>query len=103
MSTAKTATILTRTEPETKRAADILFSKLGMTTAGAINIFLHQAIEERALPFKVTMSKANIPDLDALSKEEVIAMLDESRAQVEQNGGMSVKKAFTKLRREYGL
>ena len=47
----KTASVLTRTEPETKAAADKIFEEIGTSTSGAINIFLHKAVEIGGFPF----------------------------------------------------
>ena len=46
MSTA-TATIAFRVAPETKRRADRLFSRLGMTTSTAMNVLLMQTLAHR--------------------------------------------------------
>ena len=101
--TTKTATILTRTEPETKEAADKLFSRLGMTTLGAINVFLHQAIEERGMPFSVQIAKPDIPDMNELSEEEIIKLLDESDADIKAGRVEPAEKVFAELRAKYGL
>lgn len=51
---SNTATISFRTDPSTKQAARDLFESLGMDLSTAINVFLHQAIRENGIPFKVT-------------------------------------------------
>ncbi|MBQ6375675.1 type II toxin-antitoxin system RelB/DinJ family antitoxin [Candidatus Saccharibacteria bacterium] len=101
--TSKAATILTRTEPETKQAADAIFARLGMTTSGAINIFLHQSIERQGLPFEVRLATPNIPNLDNLSTEELKSLIAESRNEISAGHSIDAKSAFAKLRAEYGL
>ena len=38
---------------ELKSQADNLFNKMGMTLTTAVNIFVRQAVQERAIPFKI--------------------------------------------------
>ena len=45
--------ITLRTDSEFKEQCDVLFSKFGISTIAAINMFLHQAVMEQAIPFKV--------------------------------------------------
>ena len=69
------ATIAFRVKPEIKRRADILFSRLGMTTSTGMNVLLMQAIAHRGFPFPITLdagdeipnetTRAAIDDLDA--------------------------------------
>lgn len=99
----KTATILTRTEPETKAAADELFAELGTSTSGAINIFLHQAVKSGGFPFRVTIAKPPIPDLDTMSNEEINQMIMEARDNAFENGGRPAKEVFADLKEKYAL
>lgn len=54
-----------------KEEADILFHELGMTTAGAVNIFIRQALREGKLPFTPQL---NVPNADTIA-----AMLETKR------------------------
>lgn len=45
------ATIQITLSDEEKRQVDELFKKLGMTTSGAIKVFLSQSIQNQGLPF----------------------------------------------------
>jgi len=42
-----------RTDAEVKKAAQLLFERLGMDMTTAVNIFLRQAIEKRTLPMEI--------------------------------------------------
>ncbi|MBQ8992069.1 type II toxin-antitoxin system RelB/DinJ family antitoxin [Candidatus Saccharibacteria bacterium] len=100
---SKTASILTRTEPETKAAADSIFEQLGTSTSGAVNVFLHKVVEVGGFPFEVRISKPDIPDLDSIPKEEFAKMLDEAYEETEKNGGAEAKDFLTKLNKKYGF
>lgn len=43
-----------RVDDDLKRDADALFSQLGMTFSGAVNVFLRQCVREGGLPFVPT-------------------------------------------------
>jgi DNA-damage-inducible protein J len=47
------ANFTVRIDDDVKKEAEILFSKLGMSVSGAINIFFRQAIREQGIPFQI--------------------------------------------------
>lgn len=49
----RTANISVRTEPDTKKKAEIILKHLGLTTSEAINLFLRRVIIEKGLPFEI--------------------------------------------------
>jgi len=49
----RTATIKARTDFSLKQEVDKIFAELGLTTSGAINLFLQQVRLHRGLPFNV--------------------------------------------------
>jgi DNA-damage-inducible protein J len=49
----KTATINARINPATKKAAEAIFAKLGLSTTDAITLFLNQVELHKGLPFEV--------------------------------------------------
>lgn len=101
--TSKTATILTRTEPEVKKAADTLFSRLGITTSGAINLFLRQAIKEHGIPFKITVLKPSIPDVSELDREKIAQLLLESEEDIKAGRVEPLEDVISDLEGKYGF
>ncbi len=71
MSTA-TATIAFRVAPETKRRADRLFARLGMTTSTAMNVLLMQTLAHRGFAAPITLPEEE----DETPNDEVRATLD---------------------------
>jgi DNA-damage-inducible protein J len=49
----KSTTYTFRVNPEIKQEASELFESMGITMADAINLFLHQAVREGAIPFEL--------------------------------------------------
>lgn len=50
---AKTSSIHVRVEPQTKKKVEKILSKLGMTSAEAITIYLNQIILNSGIPFDI--------------------------------------------------
>ena len=48
---AKTDSVYARVEPEVKEEAEAIFSELGVSVSGAINMFYRQVIQTQGLPF----------------------------------------------------
>jgi addiction module RelB/DinJ family antitoxin len=62
--------ITLRTDSEFKEQCDALFSKFGISTIASINMFLHQAVMEQAIPFKIEIKE------DALTR--IVSRLPEA-------------------------
>jgi len=65
----RTANISVRTEPDTKRQAEIILKHLGLTTSEAINLFLRRVIIEKGLPFEIRIP--NEETMEALLDAEL--------------------------------
>ena len=50
--------ITIRIDEDVKKEAEALFSQLGMSISGAINVFFRQAIREQAIPFQIRVKTA---------------------------------------------
>ena len=64
-----------------KREADSIANALGMTLSTAINIFVRQMVNERAIPFKIHLADNNAAQFHKL--------LDDMRAVAAERGFMS--------------
>jgi DNA-damage-inducible protein J len=77
-----------RMDDKVKKEADTLFEELGLNMSTAVNIFVKQALRERALPFFVT---ANRSDNDReFYSETNMAFLRESLKQIEAGETVTV-------------
>jgi DNA-damage-inducible protein J len=59
-------TVQARVSPELKRAAEDVFSAIGLKTSDAIRLFLQQAVNSGGLPFRLTAKRPNAGTLAAL-------------------------------------
>ena len=57
---SETTNINIRMDKALKEQAETLLSELGMNMTTAFNIFLRQAVRERAIPFQIALEKPNI-------------------------------------------
>ncbi|CUS05764.1 Addiction module antitoxin, RelB/DinJ family [Candidatus Promineifilum breve] len=64
---SKTTSVTARIEPELKENVEVIFDRLGLTTAQAITLFFRQVEMYKGLPFAVRVFSA-----------ETIAALEES-------------------------
>ncbi|MBQ3591464.1 MAG: type II toxin-antitoxin system RelB/DinJ family antitoxin [Clostridia bacterium] len=70
---ARTANINVRVEPHVKEQAEALFANFGITVSDAINMFLHQALLENALPIRPSLPQYNEETLAAMQEARDIA------------------------------
>ncbi|GHV05096.1 hypothetical protein FACS1894217_01430 [Clostridia bacterium] len=70
---AKDTVINIRTEGETKKQIEGLFSQFGITVSDAVNIFFHQALLQNGFPFTPKIPVPNATTIAAM--EEVEEML----------------------------
>lgn len=64
---AKTATLSIRIEPKIKSQAEKLFAHLGISMSEAMSLFLHQCVNDRALPFRPHLGRPEIPNDETLA------------------------------------
>ena len=63
-----------RVDKDVKKQAEVLFNDLGLNLSSAINMFLHQAIAEQAIPFKPSKKQA----MKYASRSELMKAADEA-------------------------
>lgn len=91
MAKSTTSNISIRMDSDLKAAAESLYEELGMNLSTAFNIFVHQSLRERGIPFKITEGTP--------SKETVSAMLEAERIAKDPNikGYHDVNELFADL------
>jgi DNA-damage-inducible protein J len=69
-------------DPEIKEQASELFEDLGLNMASAINMFLKQAIREKALPFTPSLEPKRVAfeELPAYNQERILAGISDLEA-----------------------
>lgn len=99
----KSANLYARIEPDVKEKAESILSALGIPASSAINMFYKQIILQRGLPFEVKIPSARPVDISALSEAEFNEELEKGYEDKKAGRTKSAKKAFTDIRKDYGL
>ena len=96
---AKSSSVYTRVEPEIKEKAERVLSGLGIPMANAINLFLHQVVLQRGLPFDVKFPKNAPLDFSALSTEQLNAELEKGYDDMKSGRVVSSKQVRKDMQR----
>ena len=100
---AKSANLYARIEPDVKEKAENILATLGIPASNAINMFYKQIILQRGLPFEVKIPSARPVDISALSEVEFNEELEKGYADMQAGRTKNAKKAFSDIRKDYGL
>lgn len=99
-----TSTIQVRVDDDLKRKSDMLFKDLGTDTTTAIRMFLTQAVANNGFPFEIRKnSRTGYNPYEALTEEEILEKLKNSREHCEEGKYREAKKVVSELRGKYGL
>jgi len=69
MRTQNDVRVTVRVDKSLKESADIIFERLGMNMTTAINVFLRKAVDEKAIPFSVSLNPTGFGS--GLSADEI--------------------------------
>ena len=64
-----TTTITARVDSEKKREAEAIFSDIGMTLSGAINVFINEVVMYQGIPFQLRRRPVTATGLEAIMDE----------------------------------
>ncbi|WP_294159416.1 type II toxin-antitoxin system RelB/DinJ family antitoxin [uncultured Selenomonas sp.] len=94
----KDATVSARVECDVKKEAERILQQLGIPVSVVINSLYRQIIYKRGIPFAMTVPNAP-RTLDAMTADELDAMLAHSYAQSMAGKGRSADSVFDDLER----
>ena len=95
----KNTTLNLRVNPDVKRRAEEVLSKLGMPMSTAIDIYLKQIAMVGGIPFAVTLPKAPVTiNADLMTTDDIHAKLKEGYSDIEKGNVQDASAAFRKFR-----
>ena len=100
---AKTSNLYVRIEPELKEQAENILAALGIPASSAINMFYKQIILQRGMPFDLRLPAENVPNINAMTEEEIDRELQKGIDDVRSGNVKSAKQAFADIRKDYNL
>jgi len=99
----KSSSVYTRVEPEIKEQVEQVLSQLGIPMANAINLFFHQIVLQKGLPFDVKLPQRVPLDYSTLSKEQFDAEIEKGFTSLNAGKVVSAKQVRQKMKRQYGV
>ena len=93
----KSANVIARIEPEIKEQAESILAEMGIPASLGINMFYHQIIKVRGLPFTPT-AKTYKKSLEEMTDEEFDARMAVGLFQAQADMGSPVSETFARLR-----
>ena len=98
----KTTTLNLRVNPDVKRRAEEVLSRLGIPMSTAIDIYLKQISMTGGIPFAVTLPKAPISvNADLMTADEIRAKLKEGYNDIEKGNVQDAADAFQRFRKRH--
>lgn len=95
----KSANVLARVEPETKKQAEEILSKLGIPASVVINALYKQIIMTESIPFPLSLPKEPI-SLDSMTTAEFNSIMKTGLSQAKADQSRSASEVFADLRQE---
>lgn len=103
----RTATIHTRIKPSLKKRAEEIFNESGHTPSDVLEQFYILTVKKGKVPIRLTRRRANIPDENLMTPDEIKAMLAEAEKSLDKQieSGKYITSANVKeaLRERYGI
>ena len=93
----KSANVTARVQPEIKRQAEAVLSRIGLPVSVLIDTLYRQIIMTGGVPYSLTVPKP--PARDSLTDEQFNAMMEKGYDQAKSGDGMPVDEAFAKIQR----
>jgi DNA-damage-inducible protein J len=100
---SKTACINVRMEPAIKEKAERLFAEFGITTADAINIFIHKSLMVGGLPFDVRKNISKPIAAASLSETELNQELAKGYDDHENGRVTLAAESFAKMNKDFRI
>ena len=96
----KSSNVAARVEPDIKKRAEEILSKLGISASNGINMFYRQVILWNGLPFRPYIPVSNPKSLDEMTKDEFDAKMERALLQAESGAGIPADEFFSSLKKE---
>ena len=97
----KSSSVYTRVEPELKEQVEQVLSQLGIPMANAINLFLHQIVLQKGIPFDVKLPQRMPLDYFALSEEQFDVEIEKGFASLSAGKIVPANQVREKMQRQY--
>lgn len=94
----KSANVVARIEPEIKEQAEAILADMGISASLGINMFYHQIIRVKGLPFTPTTRTIRPTSLEELSDDEFDERMAVGLAQAKADMGSPIEDVVGRLK-----
>ena len=98
----KSATVTARIAPEIKEQAEAILADMGISASSGINMFYHQIIRDKGLPFRPSVGSARPKTLEEMTADELDERLSTGLEQAKAGMGSPASEVFSRLRKRRG-
>ena len=98
----KTTDIHIRINPTLKKQAEEYFEGAGVTMSQALEQFLAWTVKHQKTPIRLKR-RANIPDENLMTKEEIVKMLDETMDEIKAGKCMTFEQFKERVEELHGI
>ena len=99
---ARTASVFTRVDPETKEQAEIILNQLGIPMSNAIGMFLKQIVIQRGIPFEMKLPSAVPPAIGGTTKEQFDSELQKGMDDIAAGRVVAAESVEAEIKGLYG-
>ena len=103
MRMSKTSSIYTRVEPEIKEQAEHILSTLGIPVTNAVNLFLHQVVLRKGIPFDIMLPKNMHANFASLTDEQFDTEMQKGFDSLEAERVIPSEQVRERMKRQYGV
>lgn len=100
---ARTASVFTRVDPETKEQAEIILNQLGIPMSNAIGMFLKQIVIQRGIPFEMKLPSAVPPAMGGMTKEQFDSELRKGMDDIAAGRVVAAESVEAEIKGLYGV
>jgi addiction module RelB/DinJ family antitoxin len=100
---AKSTGVYTRVEPIIKEQAEQVLSNLGIPMANAINLFLHQVVLRKGIPFDVRLPQNTPLNYSILSAEQFDTEIKKGMDSMVKGRVVSSAQVREQMKRQYNV
>lgn len=97
----KTSNIYVRIDPETKKEAETVLNKVGLTMSQAITLFIKQLIIHNGIPFEISGAPKHL-QLDEMSRNKIITKLHEGSDDFSKGDYTQIEEFEKEMKDKYG-
>ena len=100
---ARTASVFTRVDPDTKEQAEAILNQLGIPMSNAIGMFLKQIVMQRGIPFDIKIPASVPAAIGSMTREQFNMEVQKGMDDITAGRVISADAVEAEMRGLYGV